>query len=263
MRFIQYQEWKLYYSKKGERGEPLLLFHGFGQTHAYFNPLVEVLKEDYQCYSFDLFYHGKSAAPKNESLDIETWEEIFKLFISKENITEFCLCGFSLGGKYVLAILMSYAPKISQLLLMAPDGIKTNIWYNMATYPYPLRRFFRSTIRHPQRLYIMIRFLGKIGIIKKRVMHFVEKQMESPSKRKKVYDTWVGMRKIKFKTRMIRNKLIDHDIHTIIFIGDADEIIPLKPFFRFCNQIPSCKVEVMNSGHYDLVNHVADYYSKR
>lgn len=263
MKYIQYQDWILYYKETGERGEPLLLFHGYGQTHSNFNPLIAVLKEKYRCYSFDLFFHGKSMAPKNATLDKPVWDNIFREFISRENITEFSLGGFSLGGKYVLAILESYPSQISQILFMAPDGIKTNIWYSMATYPYPLRRIFRSTIRHPQRFYIIIRALRKLRILDKSLIRFVENQMKTPSQRRKVYDTWIGMRHLRFKTQDIRNNLIEHDIHTMIFVGKHDKIIPAKPFLKFSNTIPSCKTEILDCGHNELISSVATYYSSK
>lgn len=263
MQSIEYQDWKLAYKKTGKSLPPLLLFPGFGQTHKAFEPLVDVIKEHYTCYSFDLFYHGESTAPKDQPLEISTWKKIFQLFLKEEQLEKFSIGGFSIGGKYILPIIPEHAAMISQIIFIAPDGIKTNIWYKLATYPAPFRRFFRSMIRYPQRFYVISRALRRLGIIDKRLSFFVEKQMQSPTQRSKIYDTWAGIRKIKIKTRDLKRVIIKNQISTIIFLAKEDKIIPVKPFIRFCKKIPTCKIKIFNCGHYELIKKTAGYYSEK
>lgn len=263
MDFIQHQDWKISYEKTGNRLPPLLLFHGFGQTHKVFKPLVESLKNRYTCYSFDLFYHGESTAPKDQPLEISIWNKIFHMFLEKEQLENFSVGGFSIGGKYLLPIIFEHSSRVSQIILIAPDGIKTNIWYKLATYPAPLRKYFRSMIRHPQRFFLISRFLRRFGLINKRLSLFIEKQMESPTQRSRVYDTWAGIRHLKFKTRDVKQVLIEHKITTNIFLSKNDKIIPVKPFIRFCKKIPDCNLQIFNCGHYELIKKVAGYYSEK
>jgi pimeloyl-ACP methyl ester carboxylesterase len=260
---IEYQDWKLAYTKTGKNFPPLLLFPGFGQTHKVFKPLVDVLKDHYTCYSFDIFYHGESTAPKDQPLEISTWNKIFQLFIRKEQLGKFSIGGFSIGGKYLLPIVMEHALSISQVIFIAPDGIKTNIWYKLATYPAPLRKFFRSMIRYPQRFYLISRALCRLGIIDKRLNSFVEKQMQSPTQRSRLYDTWAGIRRIKIKTRDLKHVIIENQININIFLAKNDKIIPVKPFKRFCKKIPTCNLHIFNCGHYELIKKVAGYYSEK
>lgn len=261
--FIAYQDWKISYEKTGNGLPPLLLFHGFGQTHKVFKPLVDSLKDKYTCYSFDLFYHGQSSAPKDQPLEISTWDKIFQMFVEKEQLEDFSIGGFSIGGKYLLPIIMEHPSRISQVIFIAPDGIKTNIWYKLATYPAPLRKFFRSMIRYPQRFFLISRSLRRLRIIDKRLGFFIEKQMQSPTQRSRLYDTWAGVRRFKFKTRDIKHVLIENQISTNIFLSKNDKIIPVKPFKRFCRKIPSCKLKLFDCGHYDLIKNVAGYYSEK
>lgn len=262
MEFIEYRDWKLSYDKTGN-GFPLLLFHGFGQTHKAFKPLVEKIKNNYTCYSFDLFYHGQSAAPKDQPLEISTWNKIFYKFLQKEHLEDFSIAGFSIGAKYLLPVIMEYTSQISHIIFIAPDGIKTNIWYKLATYPAPLRKFFRSMVRHPQRFFLISRSLRRLKIIDKRLSLFIEKQMQSPTQRLRLYDTWAGIRRFKFKTRDIKHILIENQISTNIFLSETDKIIPVKPFKRFCRKIPTCDLKIFNCDHFELIRKVAEYYSEK
>ena len=48
------------------RGEPLFLIHGIGSSHAGWAGVVDHLKSDFQCISYDLRGHGLSPLPSGE-----------------------------------------------------------------------------------------------------------------------------------------------------------------------------------------------------
>ncbi|MGK7390414.1 MAG: alpha/beta fold hydrolase [Candidatus Cyclobacteriaceae bacterium M2_1C_046] len=263
MEYIEHQDWKLFYEKSGDKKQVMLLFHGFGQSHQDMKPLVDQLLHSYTCYNFDLFFHGKSTGPEEKALELEDWNEIMRKLFKKEQIEEVNLTGFSLGAKYVLAILMAFPEKINNLFFLAPDGIKTNIWYNMATYPHFLRKLFKSTIRHPQRFYILIRPLRKLGLISKSLSKFVEMQMSTPDQRVRVYRSWVGIRRIKFKTKKILKVLNKEQLPTTIILGNRDSVIPVKPFKKFCNRGLTCKLVILEAGHNSLIKQASLYISRK
>lgn len=241
----------------------MLLFHGFGQTHDSMKPVVNSISHSYTCYNFDIFFHGKSTGPEEKSLQIEDWNELMNKFFKKENLDEINLTGFSLGAKYVLAILMGFHKKVNLIYFMAPDGIKTNIWYNLATYPHFLRRYFRSMIRHPQRFYVLVRSLRKLRLISKSLARFVEKQMKTPDQRVQVYKSWVGIRHVKFRPNEIIRLINDEKIPVHIFLGKNDKIIPAKPFKKFCNRAVSCRLIILNAAHYDLIKEASAHISEK
>lgn len=263
MEYIKHRDWKLYYEKSGDKNQVMLLFHGFGQTHKDMKPLVDQLIRSYTCYNFDLFYHGRSIGPEETSLELDDWNEIIKKFFEKEEIEEVNLTGFSLGAKYILAIMFGHREKISNVFFLAPDGIKTNIWYNLATYPRFLRRFFRSMIRHPHRFYILVRSLRKLRLINKGLSRFVEMQMNTPDQRTQVYKSWVGIRHVKLKTKKIIKLLNEHQIPVTIILGKYDNVIPVKPFKKFCNRTISCKLVILEAGHYSLLKAASIYISEK
>src|SRR5258708_7224352 len=144
--FIEYHGSKLFYYKYGVGQKAILLFHGFGQDHTAFNSWIEVLKGDYMVYSFDLFFHGDSVWTSSDPVEKADWKEIIELFLRKEKIVEFELSDCSMGGKFVLSPLESFPDRIKKIALIAPDGIKVNFWYRLATYPFLMRALFESFV---------------------------------------------------------------------------------------------------------------------
>src|SRR5688500_16753590 len=133
-KFIDYNGSRLHYAKTGNGDKHLLVFHGFGQDMNVFEFLANSLSRHYTFYVFDLYFHGKSYwANGEQTLTKGEWKEIMKIFFSQNQIGNFSVAAFSLGGKFALATLESFPDKTKEIFLIAPDGIKTSFWYNLAT----------------------------------------------------------------------------------------------------------------------------------
>ena len=52
--FIHYKKHLLHYVKTGNGKDPLLVFHGFGQDHTLYIPLLRSLSKKYTLYIIDL-----------------------------------------------------------------------------------------------------------------------------------------------------------------------------------------------------------------
>jgi len=61
--------------------------------------------------------------------------------MKKEDFHEFHLIGYSMGGKFALLTYELFDKKVKSLTLLAPDGIKTGLWYSISSYPGSLRCF--------------------------------------------------------------------------------------------------------------------------
>jgi pimeloyl-ACP methyl ester carboxylesterase len=143
----------LNFTRWGEGAEVLLAFHGFGQHRGYFGPLAEALGETHTLYAFDLFFHGESTwRTRNGTLTKARWTELVAAFLRQQGVTRFGLLGFSMGGKFVLATLEAMPERVTRVVLLAPDGIKTSFWYSLATYPGWTDRFFPARYREAGRL---------------------------------------------------------------------------------------------------------------
>ena len=258
--FIEYRGSKLFYYKYGDGRKSILLFHGFGQDHTAFNSWIEVLKGDYKVYSFDLFFHGDSVWPNPDPVEKADWKKIIELFLQKEKIVEFELAGFSMGGKFVLATLESFPDRIKKIALVAPDGIKVNFWYRLATYPFLMRALFESFVSKPKVFFALARMLESMGLINKYLLRFVMVQMDTEEKRKRVYCTWIIFHLLKFDMKLVANLLNENAIPLKIFVGKFDKVIPEKDMNRLLKLVPEGKLEIVETGHNNLIDKAAAFF---
>ncbi|WPP49906.1 alpha/beta hydrolase [Catalinimonas niigatensis] len=256
--FFRHKDSILHYYKYGSGVKTLICFHGFGQDAHFFKSLAERLSSLYTVYAFDLFHHGKSEcrdcdtaiSPKKLSAIIDAW-------LSAQKIDSISLCGYSMGGKIVMSLVEHSEVRIEKLLLIAPDGIETNFWYNMATYPYWARVLFKYTITHPGIFLQAVSFFGKVKILDKGIIRFAKFQMNSVSKRKKVYCTWLTYRKIKPDVKKVAQKLNIFEIPMKVYLGKYDRIITEKSISPLIRQVKSYELFILDKGHNTLIEDVA------
>lgn len=260
---IEYDKARLHYSRFGEGDRIILLFHGFGQSGTHFQHLAKALGHKYTVYIFDLFYHGNSFWNNgDEPLTKAKWAEIIGAFIKKNNIKKFSMAGFSLGAKFVLATLEAFPKRVNEIIFIAPDGIKTNFWYSLATYPPLLRKYFKSLIVKPKSFYWLLSFLNKLNLMDKGILKFATSQMNTVKKRRRVYYAWVVFRKLKFNMVEIAAIINDNDIKVIMYLGAYDRIITEKNMSGLLNKLNYCKLEILKAGHNSLVGAVAKRLSE-
>jgi pimeloyl-ACP methyl ester carboxylesterase len=257
--FVSYRNSRLAYHKHGVGEKTILLFHGFGQDNKAFQSWAEAWQHDYTLYSFDLFFHGQSTWPDATPVEKKDWNAILETFLHQEGITEFEVVGFSLGGKFALATLEAYPHSVKQIVLLAADGIKTNFWYRLATYPYLTRAFFKSIILHPSRFHTITKLLMGLRLLDKGVIRFAESQMDTIEKRKRVYDSWVGFRHLKFEVASIADTINKNQIDVTILAGRYDKIVPAQHMEAFIRKLDMCTYEILETGHNGVVEKGLEY----
>lgn len=251
---LVYNESILAYQKKGQGKNVLLLFHGFGQHKQIFDELSSELESCYTLYSFDLFFHGASSWNHGEqALEKETWRAILQQFLGENKIGKFSLLGFSLGGKFVLATLELFPEKIERIFLLAPDGIKTNIWYSLATYPLLLRQFFKGMILRPNRLNQIATFLQYFHLADKGLIRFAQSQMDTQTKRERVYYSWVVFRHLNFDSQRIAQVINNHSIKLTLLAGRYDKIITPENMNRLLHFVKDYQLEILETGHNGVI----------
>ncbi len=243
------------YSQAGSGPKSILIFHGFGQDHAVFNALAGKLSDIFTLYSFDLFFHGKSEWPLDETpLSKAYWKELLDQFLTKNSIEKFNLIGFSLGGKFALASLEAFPSRVSSVYLLAPDGIKTNFWYSLATYPLVLRRLFKSMILKPGRFVSIVKWAKKLNLMDKGVIKFAESQMDTEEKRKRVYYSWVVFKQLRFDLDFIASIINVNKIELSIFIGRFDKVITADIVAPLLKRVPHHQLQILETGHNGLID---------
>ena len=260
MPYITEGKTKLHYEKLGNGPKVLMDFHGYGQDLYYFLPVAEALGEQFTIYAFDLFFHGKSWLEKEHApLTKAFLTQLIRRFLAKEHITRFSVTGFSMGGKFALTVLESFPEQIHSFYLVAPDGIKTSFWYNVATYPGWLAGFFKRTVVKPKPFFRMVYTMNRYKLMHPSLLRFASHQMNSPAKRLKIYKSWTGFRLLTFDIPEIARLLNRHKIPVIMFFGVFDKIITAKALAFFTDALENARVVTLKTGHTHLLEEVGKY----
>ncbi|MBK0404056.1 alpha/beta hydrolase [Adhaeribacter sp. BT258] len=260
MPFITEGKTRLHYQKLGRGPRVLLAFHGFGQDLSFYEPVAEALRGMYTIYAFDLFFHGESWLAKNhEPLTKELLTHLLERFLEAEQIDTFSVAGFSMGGKFALTVLEGFFDKIHSVFLVAPDGIKTSFWYNVATYPSWLSGFFKRTVVKPQPFFRFVNTLNRYKLMHPSMLRFAAYQMNSPAKRLKIYKSWTGFRLLQFDLPAMINLLNRTEIPMVVFLGTFDKIITAEGIQFFTNALNNCQVITLKTGHSHLLAEVGNY----
>lgn len=232
----------------------MLFFHGYGQNGKVFEDNSQLLTQNYTCYLFDLFFHGDSHWGYGERvLTKKFWSELISAFLAEQKIDQFSLAGFSLGGRFVFATLEAHHNRIERIHLLAPDGVKTNFWYNLATYPVAFRKLFKSMILHPKRFYSIAHLIHSIGFVDKGLIRFAESQMRTMEMRSRVYYSWVVYRELQFDMRVVAHLIKKHSIESSLIVGRYDKVITLANMNELLQYLPSCKVIILDTGHNGII----------
>ena len=120
---------KLNYAEAGD-GFPLVLLHGNGEDHNYFDRQMGPFSAKYRVIAPDTRGHGGS--PRGEApFTLEQFAEDLKEFLDGLGIKKCHLLGFSDGGNIALLFALKYPGYIEKLILnganLEPGGLKRSV----------------------------------------------------------------------------------------------------------------------------------------
>ncbi|MGD9329190.1 MAG: alpha/beta hydrolase [Cyclobacteriaceae bacterium] len=253
-------ELDLKYIKIGKGNKTALAFHGFGQDNSYYKPFESTFGDKYTIYCFNLPFHGDDNTPKSEiPAAKDTIKDFFGKFLDGNNISGFSNIGFSIGAKISLMLVELFPEKIEELILIAPDGFRTNVWYKVGTGSKLTRSLFKYFVNHPGYLFRFSDSLASLGLVHPGVLRFAKSQMNTTEKRERVYYTWMFFRKLGIKKSRIINLLIVHKIPVFVFLGKEDKIIREKHFSFLKDKRIDLRITMLDAGHNDLIKDTALY----
>ena len=213
------------------------------------------LCDTYTIYSFDLFFHGKSNRLTEEKpLDKNEWKDLMKTFFERHQIETFRAAGYSMGCKFLFVTVELFPEKIVSLFLIAPDGIKINPWYTLATHTAIARKLLKNMIKHHRLFIVLARMIQRSGLLDPATIRFAESQMNTEAKRRKVYLTWISFRRIKFDLQKLAGTTDRMNTEVVIVVGKNDPVIPPETVTGLADRIKNCRVEVLERGHHSVLS---------
>lgn len=150
-------QFDLYYEEKGS-GFPLLLLHGNGEDHTYFDHQMDHFSKMFRVIALDTRGHGRS--PRGTGpFTISQFADDLLYFMDVHAIARAHLLGFSDGGNIAIDFAVKYPERVARLVLnganLFPMGMKASVYW------WVLRHYWRAkrqrNLRKQERLLLMLR----------------------------------------------------------------------------------------------------------
>jgi pimeloyl-ACP methyl ester carboxylesterase len=254
---VSYKNSQVSYHRFGKGDQQVICFHGYGEDSNSFSFLEKYAGEKFTFIAIDMPFHGNT---EWDEADFATTDltSIVKNIV-KQNL-KLTLMGFSLGGRIALSLYQAMPSEIDRLLLLAPDGLKINFWYWLATQTFLGKGLFSFTMKHPGWFFGFLKFINLLGLVNRSIFKFVNYYIGDEKVRKQLYQRWISLRKLKPGVRQIKNLISKNHIQVRLIYGKYDRIILPNAGERFCKGIErSSKISIIHSGHQVLhENHIAE-----
>lgn len=256
----------LNYEILGNGTEPLLVFHGIGQTgKECFSAFERELGSHFKICAFDLPFHGGSAPlfqadrwdRGNEPVSPEEWRAFLAGFLSEQGISRFSIAGFSLGGRFALATLDLFFDRIDKAFLIAPDGVIDQPIYRLATGSRMMRGAFFSVMKRRKALQRFAGMLQNLGLIHISVTRVLNRLTASDEHALLVFRSWVNLRKLKASGEFYRKDSSVFEGKVFLFLGKYDHLVKERDVSPLLRKLDRSQVIWLNSGHTTSVDATA------
>ncbi|MFI5154927.1 MAG: alpha/beta hydrolase [Chitinophagales bacterium] len=249
---IPYKRSLIHYQKSGIGPRPLFCFHGYGESGDSFALLAPYLHETYTLIAIDLPFHGQTLWEEGLNCLPAEMLEIIDRIGNQEDLlpSRITIAGYSMGGRVALSLLEIIPEKIERLILLAPDGLKMNGWYWLATHTFLGNRLFRFTMAYPAWFLGSLRLLGRIKGVNQSIHKFAISYLEDRQMRNDLYDCWITMRAFKPSSKEIKRLIVKYKILVDLIYGRFDRMIRYEGGKVFSKGIESqCRLSILQAGH--------------
>jgi pimeloyl-ACP methyl ester carboxylesterase len=248
----------LNYKKIGKSDKILLAFHGMGQDFSCFQKFAQTFDNQYTTYLFDLPFHGKSEVSE-PVITKEIWKEYLYKFLQENQIENFSVIAFSMGGRFALATLEAFSERIENVILLAPDGITEDPFYYGATRFSFTRNIFKKILKNNHKFHGFAGLLSRIGIVHESVLKFAKMMVDTPEKQKQLYQSWVGFRVLNFDIEKLAQLINNQQINIKIFMGKYDKLLPIHNVYSLTKRLKNIELITLESTHGRLVDKTIAY----
>jgi pimeloyl-ACP methyl ester carboxylesterase len=264
-RGLSYKNSQISYYRFGTGPYPVVCFHGYGEDGKLYGFLEKYVGDDYTFYAIDLPFHGKTEWKEGWLFTYKDLLQIIHEIFEQNNFSgragsisdtaqtpnsKFSVLGFSLGGRIALSLYQANPENIKKIVLLAPDGLKVNVWYWFATQTFIGNRIFAFSMKNPGWFLEFLRVANKLGLVNASVFKFVNYYIGNNEARQLLYQRWTTLRKLKPNLIRIKNLIRQYKTPTRLLYGKYDRIILPVRGEKFQKGIEEfCSITVIDSGH--------------
>lgn len=257
--FITYNNCSFHYRIFGKGPGLLFCFHGYGRDSYTFGFLAKALGNRYTLVALDAPHHGETEwdDPVFRPKDLVTILSKIRKAIGFTS-QKFSLLGYSMGGRIALHLTQVLPSQIERVVLLAPDGLKFNVWTWFSTHTWLGHKLFEYTIHHPKWLLRSMNFAERYRFLSKSIVNFVRYYLDDDDERMVLYRRYIIMRKFNPHLNTIKRTINKNKIKVRMLFGSYDRIIHSASGERFLDKIDDyATIKIIDAGH-DLLR---DYHT--
>jgi pimeloyl-ACP methyl ester carboxylesterase len=250
--FATYGSSQVHYCWFGTGNKILLCLHGYGESEQTFHFLESHIPPDYTVLAIDMPFHGSTHWEHGlqfTATDLQTIINNICHAIGKTN-ARFTMLGYSMGGRIALQLLEVMPDRVDKVVLLAPDGLKVNIWYWFATHTYMGKKLFSYTMEHPGWLFWVLQTASKFKLVNQSILKFTRYYIHDTRVRRQLYERWICMRFFRPRLAWIKKLIHTRRIPVRLLYGQYDRIIRYERGQKFRRGIESfCTLQLIQAGH--------------
>jgi pimeloyl-ACP methyl ester carboxylesterase len=254
-RSLSYKHAEISFLRFGTGPRRAFCFHGYGEDGESFAFLGSHFSKTYTFYAIDLPYHGATQWQHGKDLTADDVCSIIRRILAQEdgphgNEDAITLIGFSLGGRVALAAYEQLGAEVDRLVLLAPDGLKVNFWYWLATQTWAGNKLFYYTMKHPGWFISMLKILNRLHVVNPSIFKFVNFYISDAKVRLALYERWMAMRKLRPSITKIKRSIRERQTTFRLLYGIHDRIIRPARGEKFRRGIEAnCEIIILSCGH--------------
>ncbi len=252
----------LHHSKIGKTDKILLAFHGMGQDFSCFQKFAQTFENQYTTYLFALPFHRKNETYE-PIITKEIWKECLGNFLRENQIQNFSVIGFSMGGRFALATLEAFPERIEEVILLAPDGITEDPFYVLATRYSFTRKVFKKIVHNQHKFHGFVNTLTRVGMADKSILKFAKMMVDTPEKREQLIKAWVGFHELRFDIKKLAQLIDNHNINVEIFMGKYDKLLPIQNVYPLTKRLKNKELIILESSHARLVEKTTEFLKSK
>jgi len=257
--FVSYQSSQFHYYIWGTGPRILFAFHGYGESGSSFAFIGEAPDPAHTLIAIDLPFHGRTEWKEGLSFTPRQLYEVMQQIAARHSLASpardtsgpWGLIGYSMGGRIALQLVENYPDSIDKLVLLAPDGLKVNIWYWVATRTALGNLLFRWTMRWPGWLFLLLRISHTLRLVNPSIYKFAVHYIDDRTVRHDLYTRWTAMRKFKPDLSAVAAIIRRRHLAVALVYGRYDRIIPWETaeHFRTRGISDFCRLILLDTGH--------------
>lgn len=230
----------------------MVCLHGYGETGDSYRELGKVAGGEFTLLCPDLPLHGgtKWEPPAFNVADLRS---VISGIVEKECVgsySPFTLLGYSMGGRLALSFAENFPGDLELLVLLAPDGLKVNPWYWLATRTVVGNRLFRYTMNDPRWLFALMKIGMGTGMLSPGITRFGHHYLDRADERRRLYERWMLFRNFRSDRRKASIISSNKKLPCMIISGKHDRIITAAGLERFVSRNGTAiELILLDAGH--------------